>query len=135
MCWIEKEFQVIYFLFYIRFPHFCIGVRTIKKYKKKEDGSFEELGEEINYFGLANKTHPLDYYISGSDSCSGDSGGPAFIFPEDKQPSAPVLIGIVSRGYGGNKEAGCAELNFPGIYTRVASYLPWIHHHAKDGKC
>lgn len=48
----------------------------------------------------------------GVDSCQGDSGGPAAI--------DTVLYGIVSWGY------GCAEPQYPGVYTNVANYVDWI---------
>lgn len=57
----------------------------------------------------------------GQDACQGDSGGPLFGAPVGDGPSAPmVLVGVVSWGL------GCAEAGFPGVYTRVSAYVPWI---------
>ncbi len=50
------------------------------------------------------------------DTCAGDSGGPLVI----SESGSPVLAGVTSVG---NE---CALPNFPGIYTRVTSYLSWI---------
>lgn len=55
----------------------------------------------------ANATQPA------RDACQGDSGGPLV--------SNNLLVGIVSWG------EGCAELSYPGVYTRVSSYYSWIH--------
>lgn len=45
-------------------------------------------------------------------ACQGDSGGP--LVWKNKQ------IGIVSWGY------GCAEPNYPGIYSRVSRASIWV---------
>ncbi|XP_059078655.1 uncharacterized protein LOC131877097 isoform X4 [Tigriopus californicus] len=57
----------------------------------------------------------------------GDSGGPMWINMDNNGTSGrrSYLIGIVSRGL------GCAQLNQPGIYTRVKTFLPWINKLAK----
>jgi len=54
----------------------------------------------------------------GRDTCQGDSGGPLVYNP--KGTKQWVLIGITSYGN------GCARYNYPGIYTKVAAFLPWI---------
>jgi secreted trypsin-like serine protease len=50
------------------------------------------------------------------DSCTGDSGGPLVI--EDNE--VPLLAGITSWGF------ECGRAGFPGVYTRVTTYLSWI---------
>ncbi|XP_067134707.1 trypsin-3-like isoform X1 [Centruroides vittatus] len=66
------------------------------------------------------------YKEGGKDSCQGDSGGPLYI-EEDR--IGAILVGIVSYGY------GCAIANFPGVYTRVSSYISWIDNTVLEGNC
>ncbi|GBN11452.1 Clotting factor B [Araneus ventricosus] len=66
------------------------------------------------------------------DACQGDSGGPLmykhtdYDFPVGVATDRWVLVGVVSFGY------RCLEPGFPGVYTRVSSYMPWILRNIKD---
>ncbi|XP_022123049.2 venom serine protease Bi-VSP [Pieris rapae] len=56
------------------------------------------------------------------DACQGDSGGPLMqpIWNSETYQTFFYQIGIVSFG---NK---CAEPGFPGVYTRVTHFVPWL---------
>ncbi|XP_057375476.2 transmembrane protease serine 11D-like [Daphnia carinata] len=62
--------------------------------------------------------HMLCAAAPNTDSCQGDSGGPLLV---QAAPESPwVQAAIVSYGI------GCADQRYPGVYTRVTSFLPWI---------
>lgn len=61
-----------------------------------------------------NKDLMLCTARAGKDACFGDSGGPLV------QKSTGLLCGIVSWG------VGCAQADYPGVYTRVSAYEGWI---------
>lgn len=58
-----------------------------------------------------------DVSAGGKDACQGDSGGPATYKNQ--------LVGIVSFGI------GCALPQYPGVYSRVSKFIPWINSETK----
>ncbi|CAG9856888.1 unnamed protein product [Phyllotreta striolata] len=63
--------------------------------------------------------------VKGKDSCRGDSGGPLMKAAND-DPSTWYLEGIVSFGN------SCGLQGWPGVYTKVESFLSWIHDNVED---
>ncbi|XP_078594199.1 serine proteinase stubble-like [Branchiostoma floridae x Branchiostoma japonicum] len=57
------------------------------------------------------------YADGGVDTCQGDSGGPVVLFPSD-EPA--YVVGLVGWG------TGCARPGYPGVSTRVSTYMDWI---------
>ena len=74
-----------------------------------------------NYPG-AVKTQMICAGSKGADACVGDSGGSLVI----EYKNRPYLEGIVSWG------EGCGQTNRPGVYTRIPSYIRWIHSHVHE---
>ncbi|XP_026744185.1 serine protease snake-like [Trichoplusia ni] len=54
------------------------------------------------------------------DTCEGDSGGPLQIMSK-KIYCMYVILGVTSFGI-----TACGEIGYPGVYTRVSNYVPWI---------
>ena len=84
--------------------------------------NYLDLGDEDSLpYGINESFICAGFKEGGKDSCQGDSGGPLAIKINDKW----TLIGIVSFGY------KCAEPGYPGVYTRVTTFLDWISAHRK----
>ncbi|KAG6451336.1 venom protease [Manduca sexta] len=62
------------------------------------------------------------YKDGGKDSCRGDSGGPLMqpITNNQSYKTYYFQIGIVSIGH------SCAKPGFPGVYSRVTHFMPWL---------
>lgn len=61
-------------------------------------------------------------WMDGShDTCQGDSGGPLII---SDGSGGYQLAGIVS--FGGTSQQSCGAEDYPGVYTKVQSYVDWI---------
>lgn len=73
---------------------------------------------EKDYRSISDDMICAGYDDGGVDACNGDSGGPLMCQRED---GSIFLPGIISWGY------QCAEKDTPGVYTKTAHYLDWIH--------
>lgn len=67
--------------------------------------------------------------LEGQDTCQGDSGGPLIMSSSSSSSSSSttstshdddILVGVTSWGF------GCANPNFPGVYSRVSHHATWI---------
>lgn len=59
---------------------------------------------------------------TGRDTCRGDSGGPLMHISNYKKHKVFVQYGVVANG----GPACNVDQGFPGIYSSVLNYLPWI---------
>jgi len=67
---------------------------------------------------ISNDMLCAGFETGGRDACQFDSGGPMVYY--NRKEDAWMLVGVVSTGY------GCARPGFPGIYTKVSEFVPWI---------
>ena len=63
-----------------------------------------------------------DLIDGGEDACQGDSGGPLAV--RNAANTKWLLIGATSWGY------GCADVNYPGVWSKVSYVLDWIDENA-----
>lgn len=75
------------------------------------------LNQTISYAGsITDNMIGAGFMGGGKDGCQGDSGGPIVVNDNRNYKVA----GVSSFG------TGCAQENYPGIYTRVSQYDAWI---------
>ena len=74
-----------------------------------------------------NNTH-ICAQEPGVDTCVADSGGPLLVAQSGVAGGASnfVQVGITSFGI------GCADPDFPGVYTRVSEYFDWIEKNLEE---
>ncbi|CAH1110126.1 unnamed protein product [Psylliodes chrysocephalus] len=99
---------------------------TISNFKLKLDVPFKEniqCSRTYSQVGLVLSNAQLCAGgEKGKDSCKGDSGGPLMAINVDETYQLNwFVIGVISFG-----PTPCALENLPGIYTKVANYVPWI---------
>lgn len=73
----------------------------------------------ISLFGFFLRTIMITSFVF-----QGDSGGPLMV----ADGSQWVQVGIVSWGI------GCGKGQYPGVYTRVTHFMPWITKNIRDKK-
>ncbi|KAM9801675.1 transmembrane protease serine 5 [Neosynchiropus ocellatus] len=80
--------------------------------------STKKCNSSCMYDGMITPRMLCAGYTDGKmDACQGDSGSPLVCQDDDVWR----LIGVVSWGN------GCAQPNYPGVYTKVAEFLGWIY--------
>ncbi|KAM4807870.1 transmembrane protease serine 11C-like [Rhinophrynus dorsalis] len=97
------------------------GISSILQQAEVKIINTDQCSSSLMYGNLIDSSMICAGYVKGQiDSCQGDSGGPLATLKSGKW----VLIGIVSYGY------GCAEVNKPGVYSRVTYMRSWITKHS-----
>jgi len=128
----KKEFPIID-TFEMKAECLNSKMKKNKKHKKRTKRDIRDCFKksntakpEIYNYGIET---PFNFYLGGQDSCQGDSGGPLITFIHSNGTVRGHTIGAVSRG------TGCANLNAPGIFSRVSHHLDWIKKIAGEGTC
>ncbi|XP_018396098.1 PREDICTED: venom protease-like [Cyphomyrmex costatus] len=88
-----------------------VPIRTQEQCKK----SFQNFPTTV----IDNRVLCAGYARGGKDACQGDSGGP-MMSPDSRNQQTFYIVGVVSYGF------KCAEPGFPGVYTRVTTFLDFI---------
>lgn len=83
-----------------------------------------------DYRKIYNRTNVIDetqycaYDPTGnSDICHGNAGAPLQIFTANS--TLATVVGILSFNYENETSSSCSEAA-PTVFTRIASYIPWI---------
>ncbi|KAG1665093.1 Transmembrane protease serine 2 [Nymphon striatum] len=75
-----------------------------------------QLWYSAKYYSLTESMLCAGYEEGGKDACQGDSGGPLLC----NENGHWFVAGLASWGY------GCAQPFYPGVYTNVYNFVPWI---------
>jgi secreted trypsin-like serine protease len=70
-------------------------------------------------FGIPLRETQMCAGVQGRDTCKGDSGAPLMLF--NPQRASFEVVGVTSIG-----STACGS-GLPGVYTKVDSYIDWIH--------
>jgi len=73
----------------------------------------------VRFFGKIKDSHICISGSGGKSTCNGDSGGPLVLTEKD---GSKTLLGATSFGIA----FGC-EIGWPGVFTRISSFLDWIN--------
>ncbi|XP_049314001.1 brachyurin-like [Bactrocera dorsalis] len=74
-------------------------------------------GCNLWFLGSVKSTNICIKTTGGISTCNGDSGGP-LVYNDGE---STILVGATSFGFG----LGC-QVGWPGVFTRITSYLDWI---------
>ncbi|XP_017755231.1 PREDICTED: uncharacterized protein LOC108547293 [Eufriesea mexicana] len=84
--------------------------------KKQCQSTYEKAGLSLGYGQICAGGE------KDKDSCRGDSGGPLMTVEKNRDGTGRwIAVGVVSFG-----PSPCGKVGWPGIYTRVIDFVPWI---------